>query len=213
LSAPPAPSARALDVAASIFLCLSASLRALDTWHRESLTGAVIALDPGSRRVLHPGHLWSRRQHPPFRHVRPAADQGWVTDGCRLGPGREDAPGSVTDGIRDVAGGRLGDATGRQGAHGDRDHQPDPPTPTRLANPARNRDPLGPGHRPQFGQRRLLAGQLRRAWRGHRGRQQRGHLGVPRWGLVREEGHRPAAARQCPRLGPADPDLGWRVDA
>ena len=83
-----------------------------------------------------------------------------------------------------MPGGRCGDTTG-QGAHGDRDHQPGPPTPTRLANPARNRDPPGPGHRPQFGQRHLLAGQLGWAWRGQRGRQQRGHLGVSRWGLVR----------------------------
>jgi hypothetical protein len=104
--------------------------------------------------------------------------------GCRVGPGREDAPGSVTDGIRKVAGGCCGDTTG-QGAHGDRDHQPGPSTPTRCASPPGNGGLTGPGHHPQLGQRRLLAGQLGRAWFGDRRRQQRGHLGISRRRLVR----------------------------
>ena len=54
---------------------------------------------------------------------------------------------------------------------------------------------MGSGHRSQFGQRRLLAGQLGRAWSGHRGRQQRGHLGVPKWRLVGVES--PASSRSA----------------
>jgi hypothetical protein len=80
LSAPPAPSARAFDVAASIFLCLSAPFAGagrptpvIVDWIRHRRRPLV------RRRVLHPGHLWLRRQHPPFRHVGPAADQGWVS--------------------------------------------------------------------------------------------------------------------------------------
>ena len=54
---------------------------------------------------------------------------------------------------------------------------------------------MGPGRRPKLGQRRLLAGQLGRAWCCDHRRQQRGHLGVPRGRLV--GGRSPSRSRSA----------------
>jgi hypothetical protein len=209
LSAPPAPSARAFDVAASSFLCLSAPLRALDARHRSSLTGSVIAVDPGSPAGLAP---WPSVVAPP------ASAFPVCGAGCRPGLGIASVP--VAKILR--AASRMGSGTCPVAAAAmppvDR-----APTATATTSPVRRRRPALPTPRGTATRR----GRVTARSSASAASQPASSAGLGAATVAANNAatsaypggawsgeSSPSSSRSAvPRLGPADPDLGWRADA
>jgi hypothetical protein len=199
--------------AASNSLSLSAPLRPLDARHRSSLTGSVIVLDPGSPAGLAP---WPSVVAPPASAF-PACGAGGQPG---LGDGRGVASAPVAKMLRAVS--RMGSGRWPVAAAAmppvDR-----APTATATTSPVRRRRPGLPtprGTATRRGRVTVRSSASAASWP-----VSSAGLGAATvaansaatsaypGGLGPGEGHRPAAARRCPGLGPADPDLGRRADA